>query len=133
MKLKLYLERKYFEQLSEEGKSLYNRQEDSLSVEFPAVIEDGLTLADCVPAFIESVYLEMNPKYALGGKNVSVSSELYKLGQTDEVFNLLVTMQYEDEKEPKHEILIFQQEELTDDTFSFSLVGDQTFFQLETY
>jgi len=128
MNLKLYLDRKHYEQLSEEGKSLYQNADDSLSVTFPTFLSDGVTLADCVLAFVESVYLEVNPKYGIQ-KETTVKSELYKLGNKDQVFNLLVT--FGEKKEEQHEILIFKRENLNDTEFAFSLVGDQTMFQME--
>lgn len=126
MNLKLYIDRKYYEELSEEGKSLYEDAKRNPNVTFPTFLAEGATLADCVRAFIESVYLEVNPKYGIKEKTF-VKSELYKLGKEDQVFNLLVT--FGEEKE--HELLIFRREKLTDVEFSFSLIGDQTMFQME--
>lgn len=126
---RLVIGRPHYEQLTEEGKSLYELTPLGMQVTFPVILNEGVTLADCIPAFVESVYVEVNPKYDVKETTI-VKSELYKLGKTEEVFNLLVTIQYPKEEKPFHELLVFEQLELTDEIFSFSLIGDQTMFQL---
>lgn len=129
---KLVLPGKYYVQLTEEGKQLYEECQVGMKVTFPVELIDGITLADCVPAFVESVYLEFNPKYEIT-EDIKVACELYKLGKTDEVFNLLVTITYPESDKEFHELLIFNQVELTDDCFTFELMGDQTMFNMEKY
>lgn len=129
---KLVLPGKYYVQLTEEGKQLYEECSTGMEVTFPVELSDGITLADCVPAFVESVYLEFNPKYEIT-EYTKVACELYKLGKTDEVFNLLVTITYPESDKEFHELLIFNQVELTEDCFTFELMGDQTMFNMEKY
>lgn len=129
---KLVLPGKYYVQLTEDGKQLYEECSTGMEVTFPVELSDGITLADCVPAFVESVYLEFNPKYEIT-EYTKVACELYKLGKTDEVFNLLVTITYPESDKEFHELLIFNQVELTDDCFTFELMGDQTMFNMEKY
>ncbi|WP_310603349.1 hypothetical protein [Anaerosporobacter sp.] len=129
---KLVLPRKYYVQLAEEGKQLYEESPNGMEVAFPVELTEGITLADCVPAFVESVYLEFNPKYEITD-STEVTCELYKLGKTDEVFNLLVTITYPESEKEFHELLIFHQVELTEDCFTFELMGDQTMFNMEKY
>ena len=57
---KLVLPGKYYVQLTEEGKQLYDECPIGMEVTFPVELIDGITLADCIPAFVESVYLEFN-------------------------------------------------------------------------
>lgn len=129
---KLVLPGKYYIQLTEEGKQLYEECSMGMEVTFPVELIDGITLADCIPSFVESVYLEFNPKYEIT-EDTKVACELYKLGKTDEVFNLLVTITYPESDKEFHELLIFSQIELTDDCFTFELMGDQTMFNMENY
>lgn len=129
---KLVLPGKYYVQLTDEGKQLYEEGQKGMEVAFPVKFIDGVTLADCVPAFVESVYLEFNPKYEIS-EDTNVKCELYKLGKTDEVFNLLVTISYPESDKEFYELLIFNQVELTDDCFTFELMGDQTMFNMEKY
>jgi len=131
MMCRMYLNKKQYMELSEEGKKLYMTDGSGVYTEFPAMIADGFTLGDCVTAIVETAYLELNPKYQIS-ESTRVKCEQYKLGSTQEVFNLLITIQYEQEqyKDDHNELLMFQERELTEDKFAFELVGDQTMFQM---
>lgn len=129
---KLVLPGKYFVQLTDDGKQLYEEGHNGMEVTFPVEFINGVTLADCVPAFVESVYLEFNSKYEIA-EDTDVKCELYKLGKTNEVFNLLVTISYPQSDKEFYELLIFKQVDLTDDCFTFELMGDQTMFNMEKY
>ncbi|HEX2975624.1 MAG TPA: hypothetical protein VHO68_06775 [Bacteroidales bacterium] len=61
---------------------------------------------------------------------IAVKSELYKTGKDDTTFSILVTIEEKDDKEPQHELLLFAQRELTDTSYSFALIGDQTMFAM---
>ena len=126
---KLILPSKYYIQLTEEGRLLYEEDSIGMQMTLPMSIKDGITLADCIPAFVESIYLEFNPKYLIT-EDTKVKSELYKLGKTDEVFNLLVTITYPESDKEFFELLVFRQIELSDYLFSFELIGDQTMFNI---
>lgn len=126
---KLILPGKYYIQLTEEGKQLYSEKENGMEVTFPVDFMDGVTLADCVPAFVESVYLEFNSKYEIK-EDTKVKCELYKLGKTQEVFNLLVSIRYPQHDKEFYELLIFNTVELSDKCFTFELIGDQTMFNM---
>ncbi len=125
----LIIPHKYYIQLSEEGKKLYEEDRLGMKVALPMKLKDGITLADCIPAFIETVYLELNPKYRVT-EDTLVRCELYKLGKTDEVFNLMISITYPESEKEFHELLIFHQVELSERLFCFELMGDQTMFQI---
>ncbi len=127
---KLILPSKYYIQLNDEGKKLYEESSLGMQVELPIELTKGITLADCIPAFVESAYLELNPKYALT-EATKVKCELYKLGKTDEVFNLLVSITYPKSDKVCYELLIFHQVDLSQRTFTFQLMGDQTMFHMD--
>jgi len=131
MVCRLYLGKSQYKELSQEGKALYITDETGVYVELPAMISSGVTLGECVIAMVEATYLEVNPKYQIAD-STKVKCEPYKLGGKQEVFNLLVTIQYAEEafKEDHHEMLIFHEKELSQDIFSFELVGDQTMFNM---
>lgn len=131
MVCRMYLGKKQYQALSQEGKLLYTCDELGIYTELPALISDGVTLGECVIAMVEAAYLEVNPNYQIGADS-KVVCEPYKLGTTEKVFNLLVTIQYaeEDFKTDHHEMLVFQEKELSQNKFSFELVGDQTMFNM---
>lgn len=126
---KMFLGAKFYEQLNDEGKELFENTPEGLCASFTAVLGDGVTLGNCVMSYCEAAYIGLNPKYQIEEKT-SVKSELYKTGKEDTTFSVLVTIEYQDDKEPHHELLIFTQRELTDSSYSFELIGDQSMFAL---
>lgn len=125
---KMYLSSKFYHQLSEEGKELYELTPNGYCAEFPMIFEDGITLGNCVVSFCEVAYVHLNPKYDID-RAKEVSCELYKPGKGDETFNILVTIQYS-KSEEFHELLFVQQRELSETVYAFEIVGDQTMFAL---
>ncbi len=132
MKCKLFIGRKHYLELDEEHKLLYQLEGSNYVVEFPAILEEGITLGDSVLALVEAAFLEGNTKYEISD-DTKVSTELYKLGQTDISFNILVTIQYKAEKYKKkhYEMLVFTEKELSNTCYSFELIGDQTMFNMD--
>lgn len=126
---KMYLGTKFYEQLNKEGKELFESTPEGFCATFTAYVEDGITLGNCIMTFCEVGYIALNPKYQ-AGENTQVKCELYKNSKDGTTFSVLVTLQYQEDKEPHHELLIFAQRELTDYLYSFELVGDQTMFAM---
>ena len=126
---KMFLGKKFYEQLNDEGKEVFEYTPEGYCSTFQAICEDGITLGNCVMSFCEVAYIGLNPKYQVGEKT-DVKCELYKNGKDDSTFSVFVTIGYQEEKEKHHELLIFAQRELTDSLYSFELVGDQTMFAL---
>lgn len=126
-KISLMIGQEFYEQLTGYGKELYQKEGNNFQVTFPVVSEKGVTIADCIPIFVESVYLDYNPRYETDNAKV-VKSELYKLGKTEDVFNLLISIQYPEIVEEFHEMLVFSKKELSENQFRFELVGDQSMF-----
>ena len=125
----MYLDRKFYEQLNSQGKEFYQYHKDGYYAQFPAVLEEGVTLGNCVMSFCEVAYLGFNDKYrTLEAKELKC--ELYKPGQEDQVFNVLVSITYPGDKQVYHELLIFTQMELTESSYSYKLIGDQTMFAI---
>ena len=94
-----------------------------MTVQFPVQLPDGITVAYSVTGSIVKVYLEYNPLYDTTIAS-SIKTELYKLGKKENVFNVLVTIQYPESDKEFHELLIFNRVELTDESFVFELIGD---------
>lgn len=126
---KMILPDKFYTQLNEEGKQLFEQSLEGFCAVFDAICEEGVTLGNCILSFCEVAYIGLNPKYKVE-ENTAVKCELYKTGKDDRMFSVLVSIEYQDVKEPYHELLIFAQRELTDSFYSFELVGDQTMFAL---
>ena len=132
MMCRMYVGRKHYKDLDEEHKSLYTQEDSGFCVEFPAVLSDGATLGDSVLALVETTFLEGNSKYEIK-EDTKVSTELYKLGKSDVSFNILVTIQYKEEeyKKKHYEMLVFMEKSLTENCYSFELIGDQTMFNMD--
>lgn len=126
---KMFLGKKFYDQLSDEGKEVFEYTTEGFCATFQAICEDGVTLGNCVMSFCEVAYIGLNPKYQVGEKT-KVKCELYKNGKDDTTFSVLVTIEYQEDKEMHHELLIFAQRELTDSLYSYELVGDQTMFAM---
>lgn len=125
----MYLAPKFYEQLTEEGKQIFDATPQGICAAFPAVVGEGITLANCVMSFCEVAYIGMNPKYETERAS-AVTCELYKPGKEDATFNILVTIEYPNDKTPHHELLILVQRKLTENLYSFELVGDQSMFAM---
>jgi hypothetical protein len=126
---KMFLGAKFYEQLNNDGKELFESTPEGFCATFTANLKDGITLGNCVMSFCEVAYIALNPKYQVD-ENTNVKCELYKNGKEDTTFSVLVTIEYPGEHKPNHELLIFAQRELTDSLYSFELVGDQTMFAM---
>lgn len=126
---KMFLDTKFYKQLNEQGKEIFECTPEGFCATFPAILEEGVTLGNCVMSFCEVAYIGLNPKYDTENAE-SVKCELYKPGQEDTTFNVLVTITYKNDKEPHHDLLIFVQKALSDTLYSFQLVGDQTMFAI---
>ena len=124
---KMFLGAKFYEQLNDEGKELFESTPEGFCATFNAILEDGVTLGNCVMSFCEVAYIGLNPKYQVNDAT-SVKCELFKTGKEDTTFSVLVTIEYPGEKEQHHELLVFAQRDLTDTLYSFDLIGDQTMF-----
>jgi hypothetical protein len=126
---KMFLETKFYDQLNDEGKDLFESSPKGFCATFTAILEDGVTLGNCVMSFCEVAYIGLNQKYQVSDSTF-VKCELYKNGTSDTTFSVLVTIVYPTHQEVHHELLIFAQRELTDSLYSFELVGDQTMFAM---
>ncbi len=126
---KMLLGKKFYEQLNKEGKKLFETTPEGFCASFQAFLQEGITLGNCVMSFCEVAYIGLNPKYKIT-EDTEVKCELYKTGREDKTFSILVTIQYQGDKELYHELLIFAQRELTDTLYSFELIGDQTMFAI---
>lgn len=126
---KMFLEPKFYEQLNEAGKEIFECTQEGFCAAFPAILEDGVTLGNCVLSFCEVGYVGLNPKYDADHAEY-VQCELYKPGKEDTVFQVLVTVKYQNEPECQHDLLLFVQQELSEFLFSFKLIGDQTMFAI---
>ena len=126
---KMILGAKFYEQLNDEGKELFESTSEGFCATFNAILEDGVTLGNCVMSFCEVAYIGLNPKYQANDA-ASVKCELFKTGKEDTTFSVLVTIEYPGDKEQHHELLVFAQRELTDTIYSFELIGDQTMFAM---
>lgn len=126
---KMFLGTKFYEQLNDDGKELFDSTPEGFCATFTAHLKDGITLGNCVMSFCEVAYIALNPKYQ-AGEDTDVKCELYKNGKEDTTFSVLVTIEYMDDPVPHHELLIFAQRELTNSLYSFELIGDQTMFAM---
>lgn len=130
---RLYLDKDYYFKLTREGQSLFDySEEDHLFYSaFPIEeMEDQSTL-DCITAYCEVSLIPFNPIYAIT-ENTSLSCEIFHLGQSPNLFTLLITIRYDDSKDFYHDLLTFEILHQTDKLFAFKLLGDQTLFSLET-
>ena len=126
---KMFLGINFYVQLNDEGKEVFDLTPEGFCETFHPICEDGVTLGNCIMSFCEAAYIELNPKYQVG-EETKVKCELYKNGKDDTTFSVLVTIEYREEKNPHHELLIFAQRQLTDSLYSFELVGDQSMFAM---
>lgn len=126
---RMFLGKKFYDELKEEGKELFEATPEGFCASFHAIFEEGITLGNCVMSFCEVAYIGFHPKYQIE-EDTEVTCELYKTGKQDKTFSILVTIRYPGDKEPHHELLVFAQRELTDYRYSFELIGDQAMFAI---
>ena len=126
----LIIPKKSYMELTEEAKELFAEKNGSYSAEFPADAEEHLFLGEFLRAFCEVVLIINNPKYQVT-EDCDVSTELLKLGQSEEAFSLLVNIQYPGSDNTHHDILVFQEVSQSPGYYSFELLGDQTMFSAD--
>ena len=128
---RLYLPDTHYKQLKAEIKDIFTKAKGSnmYFTDFPAGFEGG-DLGEYITAFIEIALISGNDKYEIAD-DTEVSCEMFKLGQTEKNFSIIVTIKYSNSDKDFNEILNFNKLEETDDYFSFELMGDQTMFSIE--
>lgn len=129
---KLILAPEFYEELIEEGKGIYTLTENGYETEFPALVGDGITLGDCLRIFCETAYLKKNPRYELT-EECTIESELYKLNENGDMFNMMITIHYPNVKDSFHEMLVFESKLLEENLCVFYLKGDQRMFAFEQH
>jgi hypothetical protein len=126
----LIIPKKFYMELTEEVKELFVEHAGSYSTEFPADAEENTFLGEFIQAFCEVVLIINNPKYEVTD-DCKLSTELLKLGNSEESFNLLINIQYPGSDTLHHDILVFQEVSQRLGYYTFELLGDQTFFSVE--
>lgn len=127
---RLYIPKKYYNELNVEGRSLFIKAEDSnmYFVEFPAGFDRG-DFYEYITAFCEVSLIMLNDKYCITDDTI-LSCEVFKLGKTNKNFSLLISIKYPDHKNEFHDFLNFNALEEKENYFSFELLGDQTMFAI---
>ncbi|MFA9376546.1 MAG: hypothetical protein ACERKZ_07310 [Lachnotalea sp.] len=126
----LIIPRKIYRELNEEVKEIFVQKNGSYATEFPADAEENTFLGEYIQAFCEVVLISNNPKYEIT-EECQLSTELLKLGSSEEDFNLLVNIQYPGSDKVHHDILVFQEVSQSLGYYTFELLGDQTLFSVE--
>lgn len=126
----LVIPNKYYQELSSEVKDIFSWENGRYYTEFPADAEEGNFLGEYLQAFCEVVLIMNNPKYGIT-EDCELSTELLKIGQTEENFMLLINIKYPGSEKIYNDILVFQEVEQKLGYYSFELIGDQTVFSPE--
>ncbi len=128
---RLYLPLKNYLLLSDKSKALFETEDNcEYFAEFPAPVTEDSFLGEYIIAFCEVALIMPDPKYQLTPE-CNLESQLLKLGQGEDYFNLLLTITYPSNSDTFHDILIFKEREQRLGYYSFELVGDQTVFSME--
>lgn len=128
---RLYIPAKYYKELNDEGRSLFEKAHDSSMyfADFPAGFDEG-DFYEYIIAFCEVSLIMSNTKYEIT-EDTKLGCEIFKLGQTDKSFSLLITIKYPGVKEKFHDFLNFNKLEERENYFSFELLGDQTMMAIK--
>lgn len=126
----LIIPNKYYQELNNDIKEIFIWKDARYYTEFPADVQEESFLGEYIQAFCEVVLIINNPKYGIT-KECKLHTELLKLGQTEEVFSLLMNIQYKGSNKNYHDILVFQEVSQKLGYYTFELLGDQTVFSPE--
>ncbi len=117
-------------ELTDEAKELFIEHGSSYSTEFPADANEGTFLGEFIQAFCEVVLIINNPKYEVTEES-NLKTELFKLGQTEDSFCLLIDIVYPGSDKVHHDTLYFQEISQSIGKYTFKLLGDQKLFSTE--
>lgn len=126
----LILPRKYYLELSEEIRGIFEEQGGKYQTQFPADAEEDSFLGEYLQAFCEVVLIMNNPKYQVT-EQCLVKSQLLKMGSSEEQFSMLVDIKYPEEQDPHNEVLVFQEVSQSLGYYTFELLGDQRIFAID--
>lgn len=121
---------KNYLELTEEVRELFTEEDGLYSARFPADAKEHTFLGEYIQAFCEIVLIESNPKYEVT-EECEVSTELLKLGPSEESYCLLVSIRYPGSDKIFHDNLYFQEVTQSLGYYTFELLGDQTLFSVE--
>jgi hypothetical protein len=126
----LIIPNKNYMELTEEVKELFTMEDGYYSTQFPADAEEDSFLGEFLQAFCEVVLIINNPKYEVTDDCV-LSTELLKLGPTEESYCLQVNIKYPGADKIYHDTLYFKEVSQSLGYYTFELLGDQTIFSVD--
>lgn len=129
---KLYIDSSYYRKLNETGQSLFERAINSnlFYTTFPAELQADSDLVECIIAFCEVTLIALNDVYGITD-DTKTSCEIFRFGQSENLFTLLITINYPNDDELYHDMMNFEILEDDENAFRFKLLGDQTLFAQE--
>ena len=126
----LLIPKKIYMELNDEVKELFTYEDGIYSTQFPADADENTFLGEYIQAFCEVVLIINNPKYEVND-DCEVSTDLLKLGPSEESFCLLINIKYSGSDKTHHDTLYFQEVSQSLGYYTFELLGDQTLFSIE--
>lgn len=127
--IRLYIPAEYLSELKTEAAQVFTEADrgNRYYVELPAEIQENEYLGEYIIACCETLLIMMNPKYGVD-ETTELDCELLRLGKTQNVFNLLISIKYPSAEETLHDIMLFRECEIEEFLYSFEFIGDQRIF-----
>ncbi len=126
----LLIPRDIYMELNSQIQELFVEDGSFYATDFPADAEEGTFLGEYLQAFCEVVLIMNNEKYEVTNES-SLKTELFKLGQTEDSFCMLIDITYPDSDKVYHDALYFQEISQSLGKYCFKLLGDQKLFSTE--
>ena len=126
----LIIPRKFYQELTDEMKEMFENEKGDYVTTFPAETVDSTFLGEYIQAFCEVVLIEGNPKYEVS-EDTEVKTELYKLGNSEKKYCMLVDIKYSGSDKVYNDILYFNEISQSLGYYTFELLGDQTMMSVE--